>query len=231
MIPFIIYIFLKKYSKKSRAVTGLQISKYLKVRLQIIFIGMVILFLALIPVISKSQNSLLHYKIVQGGDDIGWLRLEKNITGGRTNLSLVSELKTRVIFLIEVSAKETSMFENGQLLYSSQYRKTNGTVKVNKQTSRVADKYVVNENGEKQYLTIPVVFTNLLSLYFQEPTSFGTVYCDKYEAFIKITRTDDGGYKVIFPDGNSNTFYYTWGICTKVKISHTFYSAQIIKTS
>ena len=230
MIPFLIYIFLKKYSKQSWAVTGAPICKFISTRRHIIFVSLIILLL-LITFLSSAQNSLLNYKIVQGGDDIGWLRLEKNITGGRTNLSLVSELRTRVIFLIEVSAKETSIFENGLLLYSSQYRKTNGTVKVNKQTSRVAEKYVVNDNGEKQYLSIPVVVTNLLSLYFQEPTSFSTVYCDKYETFIKITKTDDGGYKVIFPDGNSNTFYYTWGICTKVKISHTFYTAQIIKTS
>ncbi len=231
MLPFLIYTFLKKYSKISWVVTVLQISKYLKARLQIILIWLIIIPLALIPVLTKSQNSLLNYKIVQGGDDIGWLRLEKNITGSRTNLSLVSELRTRIIFLIEVSAKETSIFENGSLLYSSQYRKTNGTVKVNKQTSRVVDKYVVNDNGEKQYLAIPVVVTNLLSLYFQEPISFSTVYCDKYETFIKIAKTDDGGYKVEFPDGNSNTFYYTWGVCTKIKISHTFYTAQIIKTS
>jgi hypothetical protein len=230
MVPFLIYIFFKKYRKQNQAATGVSIRKFLSTRVYIIFVSLIILLL-LIPFLSSAQNSLLHYKIVQGGDDIGWLRLEKNITGSRTNLSLVSELRTRVIFLIEVSAKETSVFENGQLLHSSQYRKTNGTVKVNKQTSRVVDKYVVNDNGEKQYLSIPVVVTNLLSLYFQEPTSFSTVYCDKYETFSKITKTDDGGYKVEFPDGNSNTFYYTWGICTKVKISHTFYTAQIIKTS
>ena len=230
MVPFLIYIFLKKYRKQNRAATDVSIRKFLKNRVYIIFASLIILLL-LIPFLSSAQSSQLNYKIVQGGDDIGWLRLEKNIMGGRTNLSLVSELRTRVMFLIEVSAKETSIFENGSLLYSSQYRKTNGTVKVNKQTSRVVDKYVVNDNGEKQYLSIPVVVTNLLSLYFQEPTSFSTVYCDKYETFIKIAKTDDGGYKVEFPDGNSNTFYYTWGICTKVKISHTFYTAQIIKTS
>ena len=230
MITFLIYNIYKKYGNQNRVATGIQVRKFLRTRKHLVFVSLSIILL-LIPFLSSAQNSLLNYKIVQGGDDIGWLRLEKNITGGRTNLSLVSELKTRVIFLIEVSAKETSIFENGLLLYSSQYRKTNGTIKVNKQTSRVVDKYVVNENGEKQYLAIPVVVTNLLSLYFQEPISFSTVYCDKYETFIKIAKTDDGGYKVEFPDGNSNTFYYTWGVCTKIKISHTFYTAQIIKTS
>lgn len=230
MITFLIYIFLKKYRKQNRATTGLHIRKFLSTRMHIIFISLIIILL-LAPFSSRSQNSMFNYKIVEGGDNIGWLRLEKNITDSRTNLSLVSELSTRFIILIEVSAKETSIFENGQLLYSSQYRKTNGTVKVNKQTSRVADKYVVNNNGEKQYLSIPIVVTNLLSLYFQEPVNTGTVYCDKYESFVKITKTDNGGYKVEFPGGNSNTFYYSRGICTKVKISHTFYTAEIILKS
>lgn len=230
MITFLIYIFLKKYGKQNRAATGIQVRKFLRTRKHLIFVSLIIILL-LIPFSSRSQNSLFHYTIVEGGDNIGWLRLEKNITDSRTNLSLVSELSTRFIILIEVSAKETSIFENGQLLYSSQYRKTNGTVKVNKQTSRVADKYVVNNNGEKQYLSIPIVVTNLLSLYFQEPVNTGTVYCDKYESFVKITKTDNGGYKVEFPDGNSNTFYYSRGICTKVKISHTFYTAEIILKS
>lgn len=230
MITFLIYIFLKKYGKQNRAATGIQVRKFLRTRKHLIFVSLIIILL-LVPFSSRSQNSMFNYKIVEGGDNIGWLRLEKNITDSRTNLSLVSELSTRFIILIEVSAKETSIFENGQLLYSSQYRKTNGTVKVNKQTSRVADKYVVNNNGEKQYLSIPIVVTNLLSLYFQEPVNTGTVYCDKYESFVKIKKTDNGGYKVEFPDGNSNTFYYSRGICTKVKISHTFYTAEIILKS
>jgi hypothetical protein len=230
MLPFLIYIFLKKYSKLSLAEKGSLFLKFLSARFHIIFVGIVILIL-LLPKLSRSQNLQLNYKIVQGGDKIGWLRLERNISGTRTDLLLVSELKTRFIFLIEVSAKETSMYENGQLLFSSQYRKTNGTVKLNKQTSRVAGKYVVNNNGEKQPLAIAYIAANLLSLYFQEPFIINSVYCDKHECFIKIVKTDDGGYKVEFPDGNSNTFYYSEGICTKVKISHTFYTAEIIKTS
>lgn len=227
MITVLFYILLKKCSNQ----TAVQIKEIITRRIHFFVATLVFFLLVLIPIISKGQAQQWHYKIVQGGDDIGWLRLEKNITGSRTNLSLVSELRTRVIFRIEVSTKETSIFENGLLLYSSQYRKTNGTVKLNKQISRVADKYVVNNNGEKQYLSIPVVATNLLSLYFHEPISFNNLYCDKYESFIKIVKTDDGGYKVVFPDGNSNTFYYSKGICTKIMISHTFYSAQIIKTS
>lgn len=228
MLPFPVYIYLKKYSTQSLAEICLQASKFLNNRLAVIFLSLWIILLVLIPISSKSQNLHLNYKITQGGDEIGWLRLEKNIIANRSNLILVSEIKTRFFFLITVSAKETSTFENGKLIFSSQYRKTNGDTKLDKQTRLVADKYEVLENGGKENLNIACINSNLLNLYFQEPVAISQVYCDNHKCFSQLIRTDDGGYKVKFPDGNSNCFYYTRGICTKIKISHTFYSAEII---
>ncbi len=227
MLPFLIYIFLKKYSRQSWAKTGLQISKLLSSHFQIIFASLIILLL-LIPLLSKSQNLQLNYKIIKGGNDIGWLRLEKNIFGNTLNLLLVSEIKTRFIFQINVLAKETSTFENGKLVYSSQFRKTNGDTKLDKQTRLIADKYEVQENGEKKELSIHLISTNLLCLYFQEPVNIYWVYCDNHKTYSKITKAEDGGYKIKFPDGNSNIFYYCKGVCTKILINHTFYSAEII---
>jgi hypothetical protein len=228
MIPFLIYIFLKKYRNQTSAETGLQLNKFLQTRLRIIFTGILVILLALIPVLSRSQNLQLNYKITQGGDDIGWLRLEKNIFGNTSKLLLISEIKTRIFFRITVCTKETSTFENGKLTYSSQFRKTNGSTKLNNQTRLVAQKYEVEKNGEKENLPISFISTNLLSLYFQEPAGISQVYCDNQESFARIIKTDDGGYKVKFPDGNSNCYYYKGGVCTKVMISHTFYSAEII---
>lgn len=228
MVPFLIYIFLKKYRNQNRAGTGVHIRKFLSAHFHIIFVSLLVILLFLIPILSKAQNLQLNYKIIQGGDDIGWMRLEKNIIGSRSTLLLISEIKTRFIFQINVSAKETSTYENGKLVYSSQFRKTNGDTKLDKQTRLVADKYEVQENGEKEKLYIPLISTNLLCLYFQEPINIYWVYCDNHKTYSKITKTDDGGYKIKFPDGNSNIFYYSKGVCTKIQINHTFYSAEII---
>ncbi len=227
MIPLLFYIFFKKYRNQSWAEAGSSLRKFFSARFYIIFLSFMILLL-LIPVLSKTQNLQLQYRIIQGGDDIGWLRLEKNIASNRSTLLLVSEIKTRFIFRITVSAKETSSYENGKLVYSSQFRKTNGSVKLDKQTRLVAEKYEVMKEGEKEKLSFAYIGTNLLSLYFFEPIGISLVYCDNHECFIKITKTADGGYIVKFPDGNSNCYYYTGGICTRIKISHTFYSAEII---
>ena len=227
MIPFLIYIIIKKYRKQNRTVY-LQVNKFLSARFHIIFVSLLVILLALIPVLSRSQSQNLHYKIVQGGAEIGWMRLDKNVMGNRTSLTLTSQIKTRVIFLINVSAKETAEFDNGKLIRSSQFRKTNGDIIVNKQTRFISDKYEIVENGENQNLEYTYIGTNLLSLYFQEPAGITLLYCDKHECFIKVTKTEDGGYKVKFPDGNSNVFYYSGGICTKIIIEHTFYTASIL---
>ncbi|HSN61051.1 MAG TPA: DUF6134 family protein [Ferruginibacter sp.] len=168
---------------------------------------------------------------MKGADNIGWLKLEKNMEGNRSSFVLTSEVKTRIIFLINVSSKETAIFENGQLLFSSQFRKANGSTKLNKQTKLVGDKYEVVENGGKESLDHSFIGINLLSLYFREPKDIDQVYSDNHECFIKIIKTNDGGYKVKLPDGNSNCYYYKDGICTKIKIEHTFFSANIILSS
>lgn len=228
MIPFLIFMILKKSGWKGLLNNRFLIFKLVRSRLHLIIGGFLILLLTLIPKLSRSQGQLRNYKIVQGGDEIGWMRLEKNIHGNRSTYVLTSEIKTRVILLIKVCAKETAEFENGKLIHSTQFRKTNGDVKLNKQTRLIANKYEVEEDGRKKNLALTNVTTNLLSLYFYEPAGINMLYSDKFECFVNVTKTSDGGYKVKFPDDNSNIFYYSGGICTKIKINHTFYSATVI---
>jgi hypothetical protein len=228
MIPFLICILLIKYHNQNWVKKILQISKFLKANIYRNFSAFLFIILFLGPITSKAQNLQLNYKIVRSGNTIGRLQLEKKIVGNKSNLLLISEIKTHLIFLINISVKESATFENGKLIYSSQFRKTNGITKLDKQTSFVMDKYEVMENGEKEKLSFPFIGTNLLSLYFLEPTVTKSVYCDKQQCFIKITKMHDGGYKIKLPDGNSNSFYYEKGICTKIKISNSFYSIEII---
>ncbi|TDD78836.1 DUF6134 family protein [Flavobacterium caseinilyticum] len=170
----------------------------------------------------------MNYKIIRGGNDIGHLQLEKKIIGTKSNLMLTSEIKTHLLFLITVLVKESAIFENGKLIYSSQFRKTNGATKMDKQTLLVEDKYVVTENGEKEKLNLPLIDCNVLSLYFKEPLTVKSVYSDKQQCYINLTKMNDGGYKIKFADGNTNSFYYQNGVCTKVKINNPFYSIEII---
>ena len=228
MLPFLIYVFLKKYSHRSRVTKSLATATFHKYHLQFIVAGLLLLLLAIIPLLSEAQQSQLNYKITKGGDDIGWLSLDKKIERGTTTMLMVSEISTRMIFRIKVSTEETALFEDGKLIYSSQFRKNNGDTKVDKQTRLVNDKYEVVRNGKKEDLNCHFIGTNLLSMYFNEPVGVYFVYCDNQECSVAIVKKDDGGYEVTFPDGNSNCFYYSGGVCTKIKVNHTFYTAEII---
>lgn len=184
--------------------------------------------MVLMPMLSNAQNLQLNYKITRNGEGIGLLRLDKTTIGDKSVLVLVSEIKTKIVFPISIFVKESSTFEQGKLVCSSQIRKTNGSVKCDKQTKVVGNEYEVTENGKKKKTSFFVIDTNLLSLYFQEPIDSKWVYCDNQQCFVKVVKTDDGGYKVQFPNGNVNCFYYKDGVCTKIKIVHSFYSAEII---
>lgn len=226
MILFIIYTFLRKYGNRGWA--NLKTSKFFKVNIHSYLMNLLIVFILFMPMLSNAQNHQLNYKIVRNEQEIGWLTLEKNTVGNKSVLLLVSEIKTKVLFSITIFAKESSTFENGKLIYSSQIRKTNGTIKWDKQTKLIGNEYEITANGEKKKSSLLTINENLLYLYFQEPIDLKSVYCDNQQCFVKVARTNDNGYKVQFPNGNVNYFYYKEGVCAKIKIVHSFYSAEII---
>jgi len=228
MILFIIYTFLKKFSNQGWIRTNFKISKFFKVYIHNFLVNLLIIVIIFMPIVANTQNHQLNYKIVRNGQEIGWLRLEKNTVGNKSVLLLVSEIKTKVLFPITIFAKESSTFENGKLIYSSQIRKTNGTIKWDKQTRLIGNEYEITANGEKKKSSLQTINENLLYLFFQEPIDLKSVYCDNQQCFVKVARTNDNGYKVHFPNGNVNYFYYNEKVCAKIKIVHSFYSAEII---
>lgn len=228
MLLIICYTLLKKYLTQNILSNSLKIVSYLKTIITKLLICFCITLIAFLPLISFSQNSRLNYKIMFSGNDIGWLRLEKNNNGNKSHLLLVSEIKTRLLFPIRVFSKETSTYENGKLIYSSQFRETNGKTNLNKEIRFVENEYEILENDKKTKLSCPKIDTNLLSLFFQEPKNDEEVYCENQQRFIKLSKADDGGYRMKFPNGNYNCYYYKEGVCVKVKMQHKFYIAEII---
>lgn len=228
MILFIIYTFLKKHGNLGGLQANLKTHNFFKANTHSFFVNILVILILFMPMWSNAQNLQLNYKIMRNGVAIGWLRLDKTTIENKSVLLLVSEIKTKIIFPITVFAKESSAFEKGKLVYSSQIRKTNGAVKLDKQTRLIESKYEVTTNGEKEKLSIPTIAENLLSLYFQEPKDCKSVYCENQQCFVKVAITRDDGYKVAFPNGNINYFYYKDGVCSKIKIVHTLYTAEII---
>ncbi len=191
-------------------------------------IAVILIYLLWWPVTLISQSSQLHYTIAKGGDEIGWLTLEKQVQANTTTLLLISEIKTRMVLQVIVGVMDKATFENGKLIASNLVRKTNNQTKLNKHTRLLGQKYEVQQKGKKQLLAIPFIGPNLLTMYFQEPIGLQSIYSDLHERFIHLKKLKEGCYEVKFPDGNSNCFYYAGGRCIRVTINHTFYTAEVL---
>ena len=161
------------------------------------------------------------------GSEVGWTTVEKQTDSNRTTITMANEVKIRFILSYESAAKETSWFRDGKLQHSYYYRKTNGNIKADRHTYLVGDSYEVGES-KKEKLNITAVAYNTLCMYFQEPVGKTSVYSDNHQRFLAITKESDGGYSFTSSDGTTNTFYYRGGICYKVKIDHSLYSALLL---
>lgn len=227
MIPAILYLIIKRIRNQRRKAliieTGIVSIK--KTTRPFIYIFALLL---LGSIIISASGQKLNYKVVRNGNEIGWMKLERTWTDNICSMTLNSAVKFRLLFSFNAAVIEKADFSNGKLIFSKQYHKTNDNVKLNKQTSFTADHYEVTKENKKEKLDFPGIYYNLLCLYFIEPVSVKRVYCDKQECFVNITKTKDGGYKVIFPNGDSNCYYYTHGTCSRIEIEHSFYSAQVI---
>lgn len=185
--------------------------------------------LCLLPAFSQEQN--LQYAINRNGKKIGDLRFHKFMTGSKTIYSLQSEVKVAMIVTVSVKAAEQSVYENDVLQSSSLVRHVNGREKTNKQIRNNGKGLTVFEDGGQRELKNYVVKFNTHCLYTVEPVYYTNVFADNYQQFLPIVKLADHHYKVSFPDGNSNEYFYEKGICRKVKVKSQLFDAEFVLTS
>lgn len=174
-----------------------------------------------------TQEKKLEYTIKRNGDEVGTIKFLQTINGSRTVLKLESEVKTKFIFTFTAKATEETIYDNGIMTWSSIYRKMNGNVKADKKTKINGSSYTVYKGNKTETINSYPIRYNMLSIYINEPVSFSKVYSDNFQEQVDIKKIEDHHYKISFPDGNYNDYYYSNGVCSKVKINHTFYSATI----
>jgi len=175
----------------------------------------------------NAQEKRLEYNIKRNGDVVGNIHFIQGIAGNRTVLTMESEVNTRFIFNFKARGKEEVIYDNGIMTWSSIFRKLNGTIKVDKKTKANGSAYTVYKGSKKETLNNYPIRYNMLSVYIIEPLTITKVYSDNFQQQIDIQRIADHHYKIKFPDGNYNEYFYTNGVCSKIEIHHSMYSATI----
>ena len=203
--------------------------KYLVYHNRSIKISFLLIHFALfLSIVSFTQRSVLTYNVVQNNDIIGWLKLDKRDSANSSFIKFSSEIKKRVVFLFTIIEKQEAFFQNGIMTYSYVYRKINDNIKVNKFTTYVSGHYLVKKDKSSTPLMLNNIAYNQLSLYFYEPATIQQVYSDNYEQYLKIEKSGNQYYTLKLPGGNKNTYYYSNGVCTKVKVEQSLFTVEFI---
>lgn len=223
MLPALIFFLIRRYKRhhpESRTRLIHIISKFGKPVL------LVLLFIV-ISLLAFSQNKKLEYQVKRKGDVVGNIVFTQYSSGNKTTMKMQTEIKTRFIFLFTAKALEETIYENGIMIWSFIHRKLNGNEKANKKTEASGSSYIVSSGDDKQVMKNYPIRYNMLSLYVYEPINFSMVYSDNFQAFLIIQKIAPHHYKIKLPDGNYNEYFYNNGVCTKVEVNHSLYSATI----
>jgi hypothetical protein len=185
----------------------------------------VVFFIASCASMTKAQEKALSYTIKTDGQSVGTLNIMKAALGNKICYKLKSEVKTKFIFTYVANGIEEAVYENGILVYSSVYQKLNGKEKLNKQIKRSGDKYFVTEKGSQKFLPDTIIGFNMICLYSNEPVHTSQVFSDKFQKHLPIQKVGEHHYKVSFPGGHYNEYYYSNGVCTRIEVNHSLYNA------
>jgi len=225
MVPALLYLLYKKLKKQDWGKIRKNLYSRLFIRSnQAVFLLITLYSLFLFNNLAQAQTR--NYKVVRKGNEIGWVTVDRKTDSSKTVINFASEVKASFIFTFSTSAKETSEFRDGTLQHSYFFRKTNGNIKADRHTRLAGSSYEVEGRQAKTILAVGPVTFNTLCMYFQEPVGIKQVYSDNCQCLLDIVKEPDGAYK-IDSDGATNRFYYLYGICCRVEINSSFYSATL----
>jgi len=176
---------------------------------------------------ANAQEKRLEYIIKRNGDVVGNIHFIQGIAGNRTVLTMESEVNTRFIFNFKTHAKEETIYDKGIMTWSSIFRNLNGNVKVDKRTKVNGNAYKVYTGNKTETLNSYPIRYNMLSIYISEPVNIINAYSDYFQQQIDILKIADHHYKIKFPDGTYNEYFYSNGVCSKIEVHNRLYSATV----
>lgn len=169
-----------------------------------------------------------YLSVLKNNVEIGHIRLNRVQIEKQTIYEVQSKISAKFIFTFQISGNEKSIFEEGKLTYSYIKRVCNNKTKVMKELKWVGEKYLLTDKDKTSAISIQSIPNNLATLYFNEPDQISQVYCDNYNAMASIVPMNEHSYKVIFPDGNFNMYYYRNRQLERVKVFHTLYNVELV---
>lgn len=174
-----------------------------------------------------TQNRALQYTIWQKDSPIGTIHFSETANPSRKILRLESSLTPKALISLSISATEESIFEENIMTSSSVYRCVNDKEKINMIIRRHGNEYQVHKGDDVEILQSTAIRFNMICMYAREPHDVSLVYSDIFQKYLSIERLAQQHYKIRFPDGNYNEYFYQNGIIKKIEVHNRLYNATI----
>jgi hypothetical protein len=186
-----------------------------------------LLIALMVGVFCVAQQRSYTYGISMNGKPVGELKVIQKAMNDSLVIDITSVIMTRMIFLFKVVSFDKTIFHHGRLHYSSTFRQINKGHKSTTVTRDMGQGYHSEKEGNIKEFPRSCIYHNMSSLYISEPTDFTVVYSDVFQQFVGISYVEPHRYKLKLPDGNTNEYYYANGICKRIRVNHTMFSAQM----
>ena len=164
----------------------------------------------------------LTYAVMLRDEKVGELYVHRTVTKKNAEFKIESFIHVDKLINMEVEYKLVAKFEDGILLRSSTWQRSNQKVNINTTTTRSGNVYHVESLNRSAETVKETIDFNLCTLYYQEPVGRTKIWSDSYGAFIQIKPAGNHRYEIILPDGKKNFYTYHYGICSMVETEQLF---------
>lgn len=189
---------------------------------------MAVLFVVSMGLEARLQEQQLLYAIHRQGEKVGELTYHQKTTGAQTTYAIRSDVKVSLLLTFRVQAWEQSVYKNNVLQSSSLVRKINGRERTNKQIQNTGNKITISSKNKTIQEMNYVINYSTHCLFSTEPLTNNRVFSDNYLQFLSIEKLGPQHYRIRFPDGGSNEYFYKDGICRRVKLQSRLFDAEFV---
>jgi hypothetical protein len=185
-------------------------------KIKILFLTII---LALVDFTSSAQK--LTYKVKVDGKESGTLIANKS--GKKNNYTYIiqSNIKTTMLFTVELKYDLKSIIENGKLKSSKLVQMVNGVKQTDNTTIQKGNGYIFRDKSGEEKIISSDISIIVPELYFAEPKNHKAIWSDNHGKFLSIKK-EGNAYLLDTGDGQNSTYTYEKGICKKVESTQAF---------
>jgi hypothetical protein len=184
-------------------------------------IKILLLTIILVLIAFTSSAQKLTYKVKVDGKESGTLIANKS--GKKNNYTYIiqSNIKTTMLFTVELKYDLKSIIENGKLKSSKLVQIVNGVKQTDNTTIQKGSGYIFKDkSGEEKTISSNITII-VPELYFAEPKNLKAIWSDNHGKFLSLKK-EGNTYLLDTGDGQNSTYTYEKGICKKVESTQAF---------